>query len=112
MKILSLTALCLFGLSVSAADVHYTNPLNQTDSLEHWWIAPGTEAKAIAETGIRITATKEAKGNFRGVIRGIPAEPLQGKLVRISVEAKAENLIPLGNSRTGGKFMFTIRTPR
>ena len=112
MKILSLTALCLFGLGVSAADVHYINPLNQANSLEHWWVAPGTGAKALPETGIRITATDEAKGKFQGVIRGIPAEPLQGKLVRISVEAKAENLIPDGNTKTGGKFIFTITTPK
>ena len=112
MKFVSILTWSLFGACAFAADPHYTNPLNQTDSLQRWWVAPGTEAKAVAGTGIRITAPKEAQGKFRGVIRGIPAKPLQGKLIRVSVEAKAENLVPVGNSRTGGKFMFTIRTPK
>ena len=112
MKFVSFLTWSLFGACAFAADPHYTNPLNQTDSLQRWWVAPGTEAKAVAGTGIRITAPKEAQGKFRGVIRGIPAKPLQGKLIRVSVEAKAENLVPVGNSRTGGKFMFTICTPK
>ena len=112
MKLLGLTALCALGICVSAADVHYANPLNQADSLRHWWTAPGTGAKALPGNGIEITASKEAKGKFQGVVRGIPAEPLRGKFVRVSVEAKAENLQGVGSTKTGGKFMFTVRTPK
>ena len=75
MKLFCLAALCALGVCVSAADVHYVNPLNQADSLKLWWIAPGTGAKVLPGTGIEITASKEAKGKFQGVIRGIPAEP-------------------------------------
>ena len=112
MKLFCLTALCALGVCVSAADVHYANPLNQADSLKHWWVAPGTAAKALPGNGIEIIASKEAKGKFQGVVRGIPAEPLRGKFVRVSVEAKAENLQPVGDTKTGGKFMFTVRTPK
>ena len=31
MKVFGLTALCALGVCVSAADVHYANPLNQAD---------------------------------------------------------------------------------
>lgn len=112
MKLFCLTALCALGVCVSAADVHYANPLNRADSLKHWWIAPGTGAKALPGNGIEIIASKGAGGKFQGVVRGIPAEPLRGKFVRVSVEAKAENLQPVGNTKTGGKFMFTVRTPK
>ena len=112
MKLFCLTALCALGVCVSAADVHYANPLNQADSLKHWWVAPRTAAKALPGNGIEIIASKEAKGKFQGVVRGIPAEPLRGKFVRVSVEAKAENLQPVGDTKTGGKFMFTVRTPK
>ena len=62
MKLFCLTALCALGVCVSAADVHYANPLNQADSLKHWWVAPGTAAKALPGNGIEIIASKEAKG--------------------------------------------------
>ena len=112
MKQICMAVLCLLSVCVLAADVHYFNSLNQQDSLNHWWVAPGTEAKALPGTGIEIAASKAANGKFQGVIRGIPAAPLRGKLVRVSVEAKAEKLEPVGNAKTGGKFMFTVRTPK
>lgn len=112
MKWNCLTALCLLGTLLPAAeDAYYFNSLSGEDALKHCWIAPGTKAKELPGTGIEISAGKEAKGGFRGVIRGIPAKPLQGKRVRVSVDAKTMNLEPVGDTKTGGKFMLTVRTP-
>ncbi len=112
MKWKCLTVLCLASLVATAdANTHYFNSLNGENSLQRWWVAPGTKAKAVAGTGIEITADKSANGAFRGVIRGIPAKPLQGKRVKVSVDAKTVDLKPVGDTKTGGKFMMTVRTP-
>ncbi len=107
------SVLCLSGAFVFAEPApHYLNPLNQADSIQHWWIAPKTEAKAVPGTGVEIVSGKEAKGQFQGIIRGIPVKGLQGKNVRVSVEAKAVNLKSLAGAKNAGKFMLTIRTPK
>ena len=111
LRILSLL-LCLTATGLySAETAFYSNSLDKADSLAGWWIAPGTQAKSIAETGIEIVDGKDSKGKFQGVIRGIKAKPLLGKRVKVSVEVKADDLKPMGDTRSGGKFMFVVRTP-
>ena len=111
MKIFVLAGLCLLGICISAAEVHYAHSLDQPEALKQWWSPEGTKVEALPGIGLRISAAKEAAGRFQGVIWGIPAEPLRGKFIRVSVEAKAENLLPVGDTKTGGKFMLTITTP-
>lgn len=99
----------MLGVCSRAAEPHYFNALNAADSLKGWWVAPGTAARAVPGSGIEITS---ARGGFQGVIRGIPALPLRGRRVRVSVEVRTENLQPTGDTRTCGKFMLTVTTPK
>lgn len=110
LKLLSLFFLAGF-LAAAGEPAFYANALDGEDALKGWWIAPGTGARTVAGTGVEIVTGQEAKGKFQGIIRSLPVKGAQGKLLRVSVEAKAEGLNLIGNSKTAGKFMLVIRTP-